>query len=205
MSATATLERGTHTYTADGVDVPLCVSDVLRLSGITQPYPEVPSVMNFVEHARLLGETVHDWCDYLDNGGEEHVAILEGSEPLPYVLAYQRFREEHAPDWEQIEQSFASKGLGCAGTPDRIGSMVRGKERRPVIIDIKTPKSAEKHWQIQLSAYQYLSGRLDCSLFVVHLAGDGSYKVRPYESDVETFLSALRVAQWRMENGAKKR
>jgi len=124
MSATATLERGSHVYTANGSVVPLCVSDVLRLSGITQPYPESPSVMNFVEHARLLGETVHDWCEYLDNGGTEHVALLEGSEPLPYVLAYQKFREEHEPDWEYIEASFVNQGLGCAGTPDRIGTMI---------------------------------------------------------------------------------
>ena len=205
MSAPATLDRATHTYTDGSVErVALCVSDVLRLSGICPPYRDIPMVMGFVEHARELGERVHEWCDYLDNGCDD-VESLEGSQLLPYVLAYRRFCEDHLPEWQHIEASFSDSVIGCAGTPDRIGSIKRGKNRTPAIIDIKTPNKAEKHWQIQLSAYQYLSHRLDCMLFVVHLASDASYKLRPYESDIETFLSATRVAQWRLQNGAKIR
>lgn len=203
MSAIATLDRATHTYTdSEGGRVALCVSDVLRLSGITQPYPEIPSVMNFVEHARELGERVHEWCDYLDNGGDA-VENLEDTELLPYIMAYQRFREEHKPEWEHIEQSFQSGG--CAGTPDRIGSIVRGKKRIPVIVDLKTPNKAEKHWQIQLSGYQWLSNRIDCMLYVVHLASDSSFRLRPYESDLLTWEGALTVAKWRLANGGKIR
>jgi len=207
MSAKATLDRLTHTYTAgDGSSVSLCVSDVLRLSGICSPYPEIPSVMNHVEHARELGETVHEWCDFLDgHRGEmdvnDAIVILEGSEPLPYVLAYQRFREDYEVEWENIETSFTLEG--CAGTPDRIGTIVRKEKRIPVIVDIKTPRQPEKHWQIQLSGYQWLANRLDCLLYVVHLASDATYKLRAYESDIGTFCAALRVAQWKVANGKK--
>lgn len=197
MNATAVLDKATHTYTAGAQRIPLSVSQVLSLSGICPAYPDDPRVMAFVEHAGMLGQTVHDWCDYLDSG-ESDVSGLEGSEILPYVVAYQRFREECRPEWEGMEVSLWDEKLNCAGTLDRVGSMIHGKSRRPVIVDIKTPKSAAKHWQIQLSGYQHLANRVDCSLFVVHLAGDGRYKVRPYESDIPTFLGAVAVAQWKL-------
>ncbi len=205
MGATI-LDHENHSYTHDGASVPLSVSDVLRLSGICQPYPEDPRVMALVRHAGELGSCVHDWCDYVD-AGETDVERLRDTDVLPYVLAYRRFTEECEPEWEAIEQSVCDPVLGVAGTLDRIGTMKRGNGRRPVIVDIKSPKAAAKYWQVQLSAYQYLSspGRLDCSLFVVHLASDGSYKVRPYESDIETFLCAVKVAQWRVKNGVKIR
>jgi len=200
MSAIATLDRLTHTYTGrDGERVSLCVSDVLRLSGIVQPYPD--GAQRFVEHARELGETVHEWCDYLDEGSAD-VSSLDGSDILPYVLAYQRFREECQPEWEHIEQSFVAED--CAGTPDRIGTILRDKHRTPVIADIKTPRQPERHWQIQLSGYQWLGNRVDCMLFAVHLASDASYKLRPYESDIDTFRAALKVAQWKLANGKTK-
>lgn len=203
MSAIATLDRATHTYTdSEGGRVALCVSDVLSLSGICQPYPEIPSVMNHVEHARMLGEAVHEWCEYLDNGGAD-IENLDDTEVLPYVMAYQRFREKHEPEWEYVETSFSDQEIDCAGTPDRIGTILRGKSRIPVIADIKTPQAAAKYWPLQLSGYQHLSRRLDCLLYVVHLASDASFKLRPYESDIPTFLAAVKVADWRLKNGAK--
>lgn len=206
MSATATLERGSHVYTdAKGERVPLCVSSVLRLAGVCQPYPDIPSVLNHVEHARELGETVHEWADWFDQGYTDRsdLSVLDGTEPLPYILAYQRFRVEHEPEWTHIEQSFALED--CAGTPDRIGTIKRGKARIPVIVDIKTPRQAEKHWQLQLSGYQWLANRLDCLLFALLLRSDATYKLLPYESDIGTFCAALRVAQWRIKNGGKIR
>ena len=204
----ATLERENHEYTvAGGRRVSLSVSEVLSLAGIVQPYPEIPQVMNFVEHARELGETVHQWCDHLDLGGDRETAfdVLRDSEPLPYFVAYTRFCAEHEPVWENVEQSFASLELDVAGTPDRIGTIKRGKNTIPVILDMKTAQQKAAYWPIQLSAYQYLSGRADCALYVLHLCGDGSYKLRPYEPDIETFLASVRIAQWRLKNGAKMR
>ena len=206
-TATVTLERGTHTYVAgDGQRVPLCVSDVLSLSGIVQPYP--PSAMNFVEHARELGETVHEWCAYLDSGEDADGVIdsLRDSEPLPYVLAYQRFRKRHYAAWECIEQPFVDAELGVAGTPDRIGSIdIEPDGIHPALIDIKTPKSKADHWGLQLSGYQHLSRRSECLLFVLHLCSDATFKLRPYPSDIETFLAAVKVAKWRLEHGGKIR
>lgn len=204
MSATATLTRETHSYVdSAGNPVSLSVSSVLSLSGIVQPYPE--SAAAFVEHAGTLGTVCHEWAEFLDTQDWADTSPLQDSEPLPYVLAYQRFRQEHMPEWEHIEQSFTDPKLDCAGTPDRIGTIKRGKSRIPVIIDIKTAKQVAKYWPIQLSGYQVLANRMDCMLYVCHLAGDGSFKLRPYESDTLTFLAAVQVARWRLNNGAKVR
>jgi len=196
MSAKATLDKLTHSYTAsDGNRVSLCVSDVLRLSGIVQPYPE--GAQRFVEHARELGETVHEWCDYMDEGATD-VESLADSEILPYVLAYQRFREEHRPEWDVIEGSYATEEF--AGTVDRMGEI--GKES--VILDIKTPRKAEAHWGIQLSAYQILTGRSECALYALLLSSDATYRLIPYQPEPDVFLAALKVAQWKLANGKVK-
>jgi hypothetical protein len=196
MSAKATLEKGNHVYTVAGETVPLCVSEILRLAGIVQSYPE--AAQRFVEHARDLGETVHQWCDYLDEGSAD-VSPLEDSEILPYVVAYQRFRADHLPEWDVIEGSYATDEF--AGTVDRVGTLEGGEAN--VILDIKTPRKAEAHWGIQLSAYQILTGRSECALYVLLLASDASYRLIPYKPEPEVFLAALKVAQWKVANGKR--
>jgi hypothetical protein len=201
MSAKATLEKGNHVYTVAGKQVPLCVSQIMQLAGIVQPYPE--AAKNFVEHARELGEVVHGWCDYLDENTETTVIVddLDGTEVLPYVLAYQKFREEHRPHWTEIENSLSDEELGFAGTPDRIGYIVNELEES--IIDIKTPRKAEAHWGIQLSAYQILTGRSECALYALLLASDATYRLIPYKAEPEVFLAALKVAQWKVLHNKK--
>jgi hypothetical protein len=200
MSAKATLEKGNHVYTVAGKQVPLCVSRILELSGIKQPYPE--AAQRFVEHARDLGETVHEWADFLDSDAwkeSDAIACLSETEPLPYVLAYQRFREEYRPSWDVIEGSYATDEF--AGTVDRIGQIRQGINSPEVIIDIKTPRKAEAHWGIQLSAYQILTGRSECALYALLLSSDATYRLIPYQPEPEVFLAALKVAQWKCKHG----
>jgi hypothetical protein len=199
VASPASLDRTDHSYRdGSGNRINLCVGDVLRMSGIVQPYPD--AAQRFVEHARNLGETVHDWCDYLDRDGFI-VEELRDTEILPYVLAYSRFREECSPCWDSIEESVSA--LGCAGTPDRIGN-IRVKGIHEVLIDIKTPRKAEAHWGIQLSAYQILTGRSECALYALLLSSDATYKLIPYKSEPEVFLAALTVAKWKLANNKNK-
>lgn len=195
------LRKEDHSYEKDGKRVSLCVSDVLELSGIKQPYP--PQAAGHVMRARELGETVHEWCQYLDEGGND-VSSLEGSDILPFIVGYQKFREKHCPNWLHIENSFADEDIDCAGTPDRIGTMDDLCGNRPlVILDIKTPKKDEHYWGIQLSAYEHLSG-YEAQLLVLRLFNDGTYALLNYESQINVFLGAVAVAKWRLRNGAKR-
>lgn len=199
MSAVATtLDLVTHTYSnGNGERLPLSVSKVLQESGIAPAYP--PEAMAYVEEAREKGSACHEWCDYIDRGGRD-LALLD-EELLPYILGYQRFRADHKPDWEFIELSFHRDD--CGGTPDRIGTI--GKE--PVILDIKTPKKIAKHWQIQLSAYQWITAehahkreaQWKPKLYVVLLSNDAMYRLLPYEADIPTWEAALQIARWKLK------
>ena len=204
--AKAILEKATHEYTADnGSRVALSVSQVLSLSGIVQPYPE--SAAFNVARAGELGTTVHEWCDWLDSDADDMATLdaINNSPVLPYVTAYQRFREKHKPVWTAIEESCWDEELGVAGTPDRIGMIEVGGISVPAIVDIKTPKTVSASWQIQLSAYSVISGRLEHNLFVVLLASDASFRLIHHQAEHDTFRAAVRVAQWRVANGAKKK
>jgi hypothetical protein len=202
MGRVITLEKASHTYTCAGKPIELCVSDVLRLAGIVKPYPE--SAKANVEAARDKGEALHDWTAYMDDCEFDHEALHlldDDPELLALVLAYQRFREECEPEWSHVEEPFEREN--CAGTPDRIGRMKISGERRGVIVDLKTPKRAEKHWQIQLSGYQWLTEYDRCELYVVWLQADGTYRLLTYTPEPEVWTSALAVARWQVLNNGK--
>lgn len=199
--STVLLDPESHTYTSGGKPILLSVSDVLRLSGIVEPYP--PHAARFVEAAGELGETVHQWCQFLDEGGSD-VSALEGTPLLPYLVAYQRFREKHLPDWEQIEQPLADEELGIAGTPDRIGYITWDGARVKTIVDLKTAKKPEKWWGLQLALYKYLYGGAT-ALLSVHLRDDGQFTPTPYLDAQKAALAAVEVAHWKILNGGKIR
>lgn len=193
-NGTIELEPSTHTYLVDGEPVPLCVSDVMELSGIVKPYPE--EAMYHVERARRLGEFTHKWTQSLDQGNSD-VASLEGTRLLPYVVAYQRFREEHRPNWSHIEQPFVRDDI--AGTPDRIGRIRLGDERVPAIVDLKTSRKPETFWGVQLSGYLWLlKGDPGWRLFVVWLQKDGTFKLLNYSIQTPVWEAAITLARWQM-------
>lgn len=198
---TVLFDELSHTYEADGQKVPLCVSDVLLLAGISGYSELVPR--HYIENAAITGSAVHKACEYLDEGDLE----LDSLDPsiAGYVMGYHNFTKRYEPTWDHIEDSWADLELGLAGTPDRIGTVLLNGHETPAIIDIKTPAKAEKHWGLQLTAYAILSGREDHKLFALHLDRGAGYELREYPFDRDTFMAALRVAHWRIRNGAKVR
>lgn len=192
------LDHTTHTYTQDGVRIPLCVSDVLALSGITKPYPDEAQAN--VERAANLGKRVHQWATWMDEEDSPdpgELDVLSGTRILPYLLAYQKFREDFNPRWSQIEYSFVRDGV--AGTPDRIGLLHLEEDRIAVIVDLKTQKKPAAHWGIQLSGYQWLiEGDLSWKLYVVWLQEDGTYKMLNYSINSAVWEAALTVAKWQI-------
>lgn len=195
-AAVAVLDALTHTYSVNGEKLSLSVSRVLQESGIAPAYP--PEAMSYVEAAREKGEAVHQWCEYADRGGDDF-RLLEDPEydqqVLPYILAYQRFRTDYLPEWQFIEMPFHRDD--CGGTPDRIGTIAG----EIAILDIKTPKRAAPHWQIQLSAYQWIGGleKESLKLYVLLLGCDATYRLLPYESDIPTWECALHIARWKLK------
>ena len=196
------LDRDTHTYYINDVPLSLCVTDVLDLAGLIKPYP--PAAMPYVEAARDLGQALHEWAEWMDTADPAidpaAFDVLGGTELLPLVLAFQKFRLEHRPRWDSIEEPFYRQGVG--GTPDRIGTMeMFDGTFATVILDIKTPKQSQAHWQLQLSAYSWLVPFLECQLFALWLHQDASFELLPYEPAVDVWEGALKVAEWKLRHG----
>lgn len=190
----AILNPATHVYSdIEGKRLPFSVSRVLELSGISPQYPQTAAM----EYAKDLGWAVHDWCTWLDTDGveEDDIEAIAGSELVGYVLAYQKFRKDYSPEWERMECSFYRED--CGGTPDRIGTILIKGKRTPVIVDLKTPVRAATHWQMQLSAYQWLSELDSSELYSLQLGKDSMYKLTRFSADRETWLAALRIARWK--------
>lgn len=202
MTTVTTLDKTTHTYSVGNEPIQLCVSDVLLLAGILEPYPDIPRVQQLVKHAGELGSTVHEWAEYLDDEHEPDTDSLAGTEVLPYILAYQRFRECHQPHWDYVESSFHRDG--CAGTPDRIGTIktLEG-DQTPAIVDIKTAVKRADYWQLQLTAYSWMAPPMPPNLYVLHLRSDATWRLIPQERDVPTWEAALTVAKWLIASGRK--
>lgn len=192
------LDHATHTYTQDGVRIPLCVTDVLALSGITKPYPE--EAMYNMERARHLGERVHQWAAWMDEEDRPdpgELDVLTGTRILPFLLAYQRYREDFRPEWSHIEHSFVRDDV--AGTPDRIGRIETPEGRISAIVDLKTAADPQPYWPIQLTGYWWLlDSDPSWNLYVIHLHRDGTYKPLNYSNHTEIWEAALTIAKWQI-------
>ncbi len=184
-----------HVYTANGVVLP-SVTQVLKLAGIGVYAANVP--LANIERAGAIGTAVHEGCQFLD----EDDLNFESLDPvvLPYVVAYQRWREEYLPEWEGIELQIESPELRLAGTIDRVGK-VKGQR---YIVDIKTQRVKAKHWGLQTSGYRLLDGK-EAGRAVLWLSSEGTFKWIPHEDDRETivFNAILHVAHWMLDNGTK--
>lgn len=178
---------------------------ILQLAGIVEPYP--PQAMAHVEYARELGTVVHEWAEFVDQRYsqldlEAMLVKLENTVPHPYLVAYRKFLDKYDPEWQYIETPFSREGI--AGCPDRVGWIwLNPATRIPVIIDLKTSQKSAPHWQIQLTAYQWLMDILECHLFVLHLGKDESFELLPYAAATNVWEAAITVSKWKIAAGMK--
>ena len=189
-----------HLYHRDGQIIP-SVTQVLSLCGIGVFGPEVPR--RFIERAGEIGKAVHACCHYLEEGTLD----VETVDPAisGYAFAYHKFREKHAPHWTHMEEPMVLDGdFPFAGTPDRIGTLTLENELMRCVVDIKTAKQKQSWWPLQTSGYYLLAGG-DPVRLVLHLKESGEFTLRAHrdETDIEIFRSVLKVAHWRLANGAR--
>jgi len=153
------------------------------------------------EAGRERGRAVHLACQYLDENDLDSASIDPAI--AGYVEAYRGFRREQvqAQDamWIECPQQ-DSRGL-YRGTPDRI--LVA---RPRAIWDLKS--GAYEAWHpIQLAAYvNMMDDPFAYRRIGIYLRPDGKYSIREfpkteYIRDLNVFLSALNIYNWRMSNG----
>lgn len=198
-TATIEFDELRHIYQKDGVVVP-SVTQVLTLAGISD-LSTVPA--HILEKARQIGTAVHEAAQFLDEGDLD----MESLDPsiVGYMVGYQRFREEHEFKATLIEHRMVGEvdGMAYGMTLDRLGRM-KGYDCE-VLLDIKTSSRPSASWAIQTAAYVDGYGCGDPFRLVVHVSKDGTFKLIPYNEgeDFEVWRSALRVAYWRLNHGAK--
>ena len=185
--------RDTSLYVIQGIRVP-SVTEVLEIAGFTD-WAHVPP--NVLEFAAVRGRDVHDWLEGVDAG------VLDGLEPDPriaaYVAAYQQFKEDSGFKPELIEHVVLNEAYGYAGTLDRTG-ILRNGERW--LLDLKTVATVTPESALQTAGYAACLEEPH-RRGVLQLRKDGTYKLHPYSdrNDIHDFLSAVRVAHWKLKHG----
>jgi hypothetical protein len=181
-----TFDPDIHRYTFDGVVLP-SVTQILQGVGLINFDGIDPQI---VQQAASFGTAVHEMTA-LDDIGDLDEQSLD-SNLLPYLEAWRTFRG--AMKFDAIEQPMANRIFDFAGTPDRIGHLVK-----PTIFDIKTGTTVYPSTALQLAGYAILSGITSARRIVIQLLPTGKFKLTEYtdRKDREIFLAALSVYKWR--------
>ena len=185
-------DEDTHTYKLNKVKVP-SVTKVLEILDDSLKYVDPIIVFN----AARLGRAVHAACEgrYAD----------ASEETKPYVDGYRRALTEL--QWLPVETEFRiiHRELGYAGTFDRL---FKTKQNELILVDIKRTANFPKTVGVQLKAYQEgyeaMTGKKIAKRYALKL-DKNDFKVKQYKdkSDMNTFISALNIYKWRVNNGIK--
>lgn len=183
-----TFDPETHAYESDGKRLPH-VTGILRDEGFVD-------TAWFTEYSRDRGTKVHRAIEFYDAGDLDEEAL----DPVlwPYVMGWQRFKQEANVTVEASEVRLASEVYGFAGTIDKVATIGNTK----AIIDIKSGQ-VQPWTAIQLAAYSILLNEPVRKRYAVQLGDDGSYRLHEFKdrSDRAVFLAALTVHQWKRREG----
>ena len=172
----------------------------VRVTEVLSPYtpfvnldPDTSFARN-VSNAADRGKRVHKYC-------EAHALGLFVEECAPecknYVESFKKWFDEMVFHVESTEQRVNSEEYRLSGCVDLV-CRIKGDDGL-TLIDIKTPASASKTWQLQTAAYQLLLGTV-CSVHIsrricLMVSKDGGkphlVEYTEHESDATKFMHAL--------------
>jgi hypothetical protein len=188
----------------------LTVTQVLGpFSGLSGIDPEI------VKSAGDRGTVVHRICDsivlqfpfddetidqmireYARN--EEHFQ-KEKDLVLHFVVSFQKWQEGKV--FLKKPERFFDDELMLTGECDLL---YRDKEKRLVLVDLKTPASESKNWMLQGSAYSYLAKQVGHNIDViefVQLSRTGARpKIHHYKEDFRLFKAHLDVYKYQYKD-----
>ena len=197
-----------HIYTLDGEEIP-SVSELSRFAS-REIYNN--DISKFVlDKACERGTAVHKASEILDKTGKAEIA----PQYIEYINAYIQYHNDYnIKDYLYIEEPFASREIGYAGTLDRVYIIdedfaktakkqckvdLTDKIGQMAIIDLKTSCAVKKPLaQIQLPAYarllkENIKENQVGALFILHLKKDGKYKMMYFENDLTLFDSCVNL------------
>jgi len=192
------LDQATHKYSVDGISKP----SVTELIESLYSYENVPNI--HLEFAKNRGSAAHLACEYHDLNQLDLESVDDVV--MPYLNAWQKFLADTGFEPTLIEQSFVHPVLGFAGTPDRVGSFRKLKNKPIAVLEIKTTAQIYKATGVQLSGYRELlrANYIEATLrYAVQLKGDGLYNLKQFTDplDDQQFIGKLTDYFWKKRNG----
>jgi len=192
---TLNFDPKTHTYAIGGREL-ISVTTILEEAGL-YVLPHVTEEM--LNWAQDRGTKIHEACRFLD----ERDLDWDSLDPMisGYVLAYQEFKKDTGFTPKLSEHKVHDTVFGIAGRLDRFGFI----QDRGVMADIKTG-AVPRSTGLQLVAYGYMHDPNKIFYrMAVQLKINGTYKVTDYpisdyQRDLDTFLSAVRIVNWKRRN-----
>jgi hypothetical protein len=205
MTGILTFDEPTHRYELDGVVLP-SVTQILQVLG---GYEGIPK--HILDIAAARGTAIHRATELEDLGTLDYGSLDD--ELIPYLMAWQKFKDDTKPELIGIEVRGYHPLLKYAGGYDR--TLVLGSGRYKGTLSVLDLKSS---WQMmpatapQTAAYQEMinAHEKDKSNHVkqrlgLQLKRDGNYELHPYKdpADYNTFVSCLNVVRWKEKHQKK--
>ena len=154
-----------------------------------------------LENAAERGSRVHALCAEYARGG---FPLIQVPEDEGYFQSFCRWFNERVSEVVMIEQELEHSRHGFQGHPDLICRIVGDKEALTVV-DLKTPITKHRAWELQLAGYYGLAQNHDFNVLralSVRLKKDGSRalvdEIDNPDLTYRTFLEALNV--WKYFN-----
>ncbi|KKT68114.1 MAG: hypothetical protein UW63_C0087G0009 [Candidatus Uhrbacteria bacterium GW2011_GWF2_44_350] len=141
------------------------------------------------------GSAIHDLVEAYENIGEVRG---QGGIYGGYARAFQSWINSHNPKVIEHERTVISKKYQYAGTLDMLVD-VGGKQ---YLIDVKTQKDGRLFQEIQLQLSAYKNALSECGtevagMFGLALAEDGTFTYKEFVYELEPFLSAKNLYEWK--------
>jgi hypothetical protein len=184
--------RDPSKYVIGGIRWP-SVTEVLHLAGLVD-YSAIREEV--LKNARERGSDVAAYLHGIELG------VLGGLTPdprvQPYVDGYNRFNDDKRFEVLMVEQVVINETYQYAGMLDRTGVMDGAKW----LLDIKCVSKVQPESALQCAGYAACLEEPH-KRAVLQLMPDGKYKLHPYTSrnDLHDFLSAVRIAWWKIRWG----
>lgn len=195
---TLTFDEAMHQYKLDGVIIP-SVTQVLKGVGIID-FSNVPAYL--LDKACKFGIAAHKATELFDLKTLDEATLDINLKP--YLDGWIKFIQDTGFVFETIEKQLYSSIYRFAGTPDRVGRI----DGILTIPDVKTGFEVSPANGIQLGGYEILvkenqKKKEKIRRLSVLLTDEGSYKTQEYKdkNDLNVFLAALSVYNWRLKNG----
>ena len=194
-----TFDKEWHCYKLNNIPMG-GVSSILKRAGLIDLSGIPEDVLN---RARDFGTAVHMACELADKGMLDRDSLDQAL--TPYLLAWEKAKEEMSLDIKAIEMPVYSKRWWYAGTLDRVAMQLRSIPQKPkrVLVDIKSSSTVYPSMKIQLAGYQIaweeMNGQKIDERWVVQLLKTGQYRVHQYKdpADLQVFLSAVQISKFK--------